>query len=139
MNFARAIILSSALLAGGVASAFAGPALPISARTSGGVESLALEWFGQMQSGQIDRTQLTPEYSAQLTDDVVRDLSTHLKEDNYGASPTGAKVLRERSAGDQAFYVVKLIFPRGDAASLLIGLNTEGKVTGISFLSMAGD
>jgi len=35
--------------------------------------------------------------------------------------------------------VVKLIFPRGDAASLLIGLNAEGKITGISFLSMAGD
>jgi hypothetical protein len=35
--------------------------------------------------------------------------------------------------------VVKILYPRGDAASLLIGLNTEGKITGISFLSMAGD
>jgi len=34
---------------------------------------------------------------------------------------------------------VKLVFPRGDAASLLLGLNTEGKLTGISLMSMAGD
>jgi hypothetical protein len=132
-------VLVAMLLVGGATTALAGPPTSAAERTDSSVESLALEWFGRMQSGQIDRTQMTPDYSAQLTDDVVRDLSKHLKEDNYGASPTGAKILRTKSAGDQTFYVVKLIFPRGDAASLLIGLNTEGKITGISFLSMAGD
>jgi hypothetical protein len=133
------IVLFAAFLASSLASASAGPATPTSVRTDSSVESLALEWFGRMQSGQIDRSQLTPDYSAQLTDDVVQGLSKHLKEDNYGVSPTSAKVLRTLTSGDQAFYVVKLIFPRGDAASLLIGLNTESKITGISFLSMAGD
>ena len=41
--------------------------------------------------------------------------------------------------GEQTFYVVKLVFPRGDAASLLLGLNAQRKITGISLMSMAGD
>ena len=55
------------------------------------------------------------------------------------ASPTGAQVLKTRKIGAQTFYVVKLVFPRGDAASLLLGFNVEGKITGISLMSMAGD
>jgi hypothetical protein len=34
---------------------------------------------------------------------------------------------------------VKIVFPRGDAASLMMGLNADGKITGISLMSMAGD
>jgi len=63
----------------------------------------------------------------------------YLKQHGYGAPPTAAKVLQSRSAGDQTFYLVKLAVPRGDAASLLIGLNGEGKITGIDILTMAGD
>jgi len=92
-----------------------------------------------MQSSQIDRTQLTPDYSAQLTDDAVQAMSRYLKEYRYGVSPTRAEVLQTRTIGKQTLYVVKLVFPRGDAASLLFGFNTEGKITGISLLSMAGD
>jgi len=85
---------------------------------------------GGMQSGQIDRTQLTAEYSAQLTDDAVPEMSRYLKEYKYGVSPTGAQVLKSRAIGEQIFYVVKLTFPRGDAASLLLGFNAERKITG---------
>jgi hypothetical protein len=44
-----------------------------------------------------------------------------------------------RTIGEQTFYLVKLHFPRGDAASLLFGFNAEGKITGIGIMSMAGD
>jgi len=47
--------------------------------------------------------------------------------------------LQSRTIADQNFYLVKLVFPRGDAASLLIGFDAEGKITGIDFISMAGD
>ena len=57
----------------------------------------------------------------------------------YGASPTSAVILQSRTIADQTFYVVKLVFPRGDAASLLFGFDTEGKITGIAIMSMAGD
>ena len=46
---------------------------------------------------------------------------------------------RTRDAGTQQIHVVKIIFPRGDAASLMMGLDEDGKITGISLLSMAGD
>jgi hypothetical protein len=118
-----------------VSAASAAPAPP----NESAVESLALEWFKRMETGAIDRTQLTPEYSAQLTDSVVQELSRFLKKQDWGATPSGAQVLLTRADGDQTFYVVKLIFPRGDAASLLVGFNHEGKITGINLMTMPGD
>jgi hypothetical protein len=50
-----------------------------------------------------------------------------------------AHILLSRTIGEQTFYLVKLHFPRGDAASLLFGFNAEGKITGIGIMSMAGD
>ena len=47
--------------------------------------------------------------------------------------------MQKRSVDDQTLYKVKLIFPRGDAASLLFGLDVEGKITGVAITSMAGD
>jgi hypothetical protein len=132
-------ILVAVLLTGSIAIAFADTAPPASARSQDSVEALALQWFAQMQAGQIDRTQLTGVYSAQLTDALVQETSRYLKQYQYGASPTKAQILRSRSIGDQTFYVVKLLFPRGDAASLLFGFDAEGKITGISITSMAGD
>ena len=133
------ITLVAALLIGSVAAAFAGSPLPSSVWTEKSVETLALEWFAQMRTGQIDRTQLAADYSAQLTDDVVQATARYLKQYEYGASPTGAQVLKTRTTGEQTFYVVKIVFPRGDAASLLLGFNAQGKITGVSLMSMAGD
>ena len=139
MRLPVVITLVAALLTGSVAAAFADSPPPSRARPEKSVETLALEWFAQMQTGQIDRTQLAADYSAQLTDDAVQAMSRYLKEHEYGAPPTGAQVLKTRTIGEQTFYVVKLVFPRGDAASLLLGFNAEGKITGISLMSMAGD
>ena len=50
----------------------------------------------------------------------------------------GAEIVKTRHTGDQTFYVVKLIFPRGDAASLLMGFNAREKITGINLMSIAG-
>jgi hypothetical protein len=139
MRLPVVITLLAALLTGSVAAALAGSPPPSSVPTENSVETLALEWFAKMRTGQIDRTQLAADYSAQLTDDAVQAMSRYLKEYEYGASPTGAQVLKTRTIGEQPFYVVKLVFPRGDAASLLLGFNAEGKITGISLMSMAGD
>jgi hypothetical protein len=127
------------LLAGEAMTALAATDAPADVVTAKSVEDLALRWFEQMRTGEIDRTQLTPEYSAQLTDEAVRQLSQFLKKYEYGAAPTGAQILVQRSIGNQRFYVVKIVFPRGDAASLLLGFDRQGKITGISLMSMAGD
>ena len=90
-----------------------------------------------MQAGRFDRSQLVAAYSAQLTDQAVQDMSRHLNQ--YGAAPTAAEVIRTRTAADQSLYLVKLVFPRGDAASLLVGLDAAGKIFGISIVSFPGE
>jgi len=71
--------LIAALLTGSVATALAGSPPPTSVPTENSVKTLALEWFAKMRTGQIDRTQLAPDYSAQLTDDAVQAMSQYLK------------------------------------------------------------
>jgi hypothetical protein len=131
------IILVAALSIAGVAAALADPAPPAGVPTEEGMRILALQWYLQMQVGKIDRTQYTPAYGAQLTDDAVQGMSHYLNQ--YGASPTRAEIMQKRSIENQTFYLVKLIFPRGDAASFLFGFDTEGKITAVGLESMAGD
>jgi hypothetical protein len=102
-----------------------------------GVTDLALQWFKQMQAGIIDRSEYATGYSVQLTDDAVKEMSRHLNQ--YGAPPIGARILRERALPDQTLYAVKLLFPRGDAASFLLGLDANGKITGIAIMTLAGN
>jgi hypothetical protein len=124
-------------LTASVAGASADPA-PQSG-TEDGVESLALQWFTRMRTGQIDRTRLVAEYNTHLTDDAVQRMSRFLTAHHYGVEPTRAQILQTRSIGEQTFHVVKLVFPRGDAASLMFGFNADGKITGVSLMGMAGD
>jgi hypothetical protein len=139
MKFLGAMALIAAVMSNGVAAAPNVAAAQAAALTDKSVEAIALQWFERMRTGQIDRTQLTAQYSAELTDDVVHKMSAYLTEYKYGASPTGAKILRTRTVGEQTFYDVKLTFPRGDAASLLLGFDEAGKITGLVLMSMAGD
>jgi hypothetical protein len=136
-RFGRMMLVAAVLLTGSVVAALADPALSSNAPAADNVKTLALRWYTQMQAAQLDHTQLTAAYSAQLTDDAVREMAR--KVNLYGAPPTSAEILRTRTIADQIFYLVKLIFPRGDAASLLIGFDPQGKITGINFVSMAGD
>ena len=137
MRRLRRLTLVAVLLIVTVAAPLADPILPANAPAQEDVKALALGWYAQMQAGQLDRTQLTAAYSAQLTEDAVRAMTRNVN--LYGASPTRAEILQSRTIADQKFYLVKLIFPRGDAASLLIGFDGQGKISGIDFMSMAGD
>ena len=101
------------------------------------MQDLTLEWFTRMQAGQFDRTQYASAYSAQLTDGAVLQMSHRLNE--YGAAPKGVEIVHSRKAGDQTFHLVKFLFPRGDAASVLFGFDAAGKITGIAITGMAGD
>jgi hypothetical protein len=130
---------STQSLTGRIAGRPLNPQAPTGARTPEGVEAVALDWFARMRSGKIDRSQLAPEYDAHLTDDAVKEMSRYLKAYEFGHLPLEAHVLQTRDAGTQRIHVVKIVFPRGDAASLMMGLNGEGKITGISLMSMAGD
>ena len=88
-------------------------------------EAFALQWYAQMQAGKFDRTQYTAAYGAQLTEEAVQAMSQHLNQ--YGASPLRAEIMKKRAIENQTFYLVKLIFPRGDATSLLFGFDAEAR------------
>jgi hypothetical protein len=133
----RDIILAVALSVATAAAGLADPTPLDGVLTEDGMRVFALQWFAQMQAGKIDRTQYTAAYGAQLTDDAVQAMSHDLNE--YGAAPLRAEIMQKRSVDNQTFYKVKLIFPRGDAASLLFGFDVEGKITGVAIMSMAGD
>lgn len=133
----RWLVLVAAVAVGHAASVCADAAPPAGVPTEDGMRAFALQWFAQIQAGKIDRTQYTAAYGAQLTDAAVQAMSRHLNE--YGASPIRAEIMQKRSVENQTFYKVKLVFPRGDAASLLFGFDGEGKITGVAIMSMAGD
>jgi hypothetical protein len=103
------------------------------------VAALALRWFADMREGKINRSELAPKYDAHLTDHAVEHMSHYLKRYQFGHLALEASVVRSRESGSQTFHVMKVHFPRGDAASFLMGFNREGKITGLSLLSMAGD
>ncbi|HTJ01397.1 MAG TPA: hypothetical protein VL492_01285 [Methylovirgula sp.] len=133
------IALSVELVIGSASLGLADSEHPAKPPAERNIEAVVLEWFGRMQTGQIDRKQLSIQYSDQLTSDKIQAMSLYLKKYQYGASPSGARILQVRAIGDQTFYVAEVLFPRGDAASLLFGLDTQGKITGISLLGMGGD
>jgi hypothetical protein len=134
-------LLAGAILVTGVAAAVADslppPRVAASASADGKVAIFALQWFTQMQAGKIDRSQYVDAYRSQLTDRAVEELSRLLNK--YGASPIGADVVQSRKIGEQTLYIVKVIFPRGDETSLLLGLDPAGKITGVDIMSLAGD
>lgn len=97
------------------------------------VKAFVLEWFAHLQAGQVDRTQMTTAFSEHLTDDAVKEMSRYIK--SYGPA-TGDEIVQSRTIEDQTFYLVKIFLERGDALSLLIGFDKNGKITGITFPSM---
>jgi len=101
------------------------------------MQDLALKWFVDLQAGRFDPTQYAPAYSAQLTEEAVQQM-THLL-NRYRASPKQAEIMQSRTSGDQTFHLVKFLYPRGDAASILFGFDTAGKITGVAVRSLAGD
>jgi len=116
------------------ASSALGDQMPPVDPTSGdSVKTFAIEWFGRLQAGEIDRTQMTPELSETLTDDSVKEMSRIVA--SYGPA-TQDEIVENRQIDDQIFYVVKLLLKRGDAVSLLIGFNESGKITGVTFPSL---
>ena len=46
-----------------------------------------------------------------------------------GASPLRAEIMKRRSVENQTFYLVKFMFPRGDASSLLFGFDAGGRTS----------
>ncbi len=131
-----AAILVAALTIGDVASANADAALPAGAPTSADLTAWMMRWFTEMQAGRTDRSQYAPGFVAEVTDEAVQKMSRDVNK--YGASPLRAEIVQTRKGDEQTLYLVKFIFPRGDATSVLFGLDVEGKITGIAIEKHGG-
>jgi hypothetical protein len=112
---------------------FAGQMPAVDPTSGDSVKAFALEWFGRLQAGDVDRTEMTTELSEALTDDSVKEMSRIVT--SFGPA-TNDEIVENRQIDDQTFYVVKLFLKRGDAVSLLIGFSKSGRITGVTFPSL---
>jgi hypothetical protein len=104
---------------------------------SASLSARAMRWFTEMMAGRTDRSQYAPTFAPQVTDAAVAGIAHDLN--TYGAAPLRAEIVQTKSEGDQTFAIVKFVFPRGDATSLLFGFDAAGKITGVAVGGLAGD
>jgi hypothetical protein len=130
-------VLVAVLSVGPIVAARADAAPPAGALTEASVAAWAMQWFKEMQAGRTDHSQYACAYGAQVTDDAVKAMSHALNQ--YGATPLRSEIVQTRKIDQQTFYIMKFVFPRGDATSLVFGFDTAGKITGIGVGGMAGD
>lgn len=135
MELAIRVMLALMIACG---AALAEPVPAAEAATRDTVAGLALEWFGRMKSGEIDRSALSAEYNAHLTAEAVQAMSHYLNARKDGAMPEKAEILEERRGDGQTIYLVRLAFPGGDVSSMLLGLNANGQITGVMVLALPG-
>lgn len=130
-------LLVAVFSVGEIAAAHSDAAAPAGAPGEASMTAWAMHWFAEMQAGRTDRSRYAAAYGAQVTDDAVKAMSHTLNE--YGASPLRAEIVQTRKIDEQTFYVVKFVFPRGDATSLLFGFDAAGKITAVGVGGLAGD
>jgi len=133
-----AFALLIALLAAGPVALARADETPLSgAPTGAGLTTWAMHWFTEMMAGRTDRSQYAPAFAPLVTEEAVARMAHDLNA--YGAAPLRAEIVQSKKEGDQTFYVLKFVFPRGDATSLLFGFDAAGKITGVAVGGMAGD
>ena len=110
---------------------------PIAAKTDAELTTWAMRWITEVMAGRTERSQYAPAFAPQVTTEAIARMARDLNA--YGAAPLRAEIVQTKKDGDQTFAVVKFVFPRGDATSLLFGFDAAGKVTGIAVGGMAGD
>jgi hypothetical protein len=132
-----ALLLILAVQLVGASPGFADPAQKRDSSDEARIAALAKQWFVDMQQGKVDRSQYAPAYAAQITDGAVQAMSGNLN--RYGAPPLRVEIAKTRKIGGKVFYVVKFVFPSGEATALTFGFDASGKITGVAVASTAGD
>ena len=130
-------LLIAMFAVGPVATPCADETPPDGMPTGAALTTWAMHWFTEMMAGRTDRSQYAPAFAPQVTDEAVARISHDLNA--YGAAPLRAEIVQTKKEGDQTFAILKFVFPRGDATSLLFGFDASGKVTGVAVGGMAGD
>jgi hypothetical protein len=106
------------------------PAPEASAAADQSTMALAKEWFHRIQTGDIDHSQLNDSANMSLDADSVKELSAQI-------APLGAPVtFVAQSTGTlngNTTYTYALTFKNGTKIALILLLDGNGKIAGISF------
>ena len=87
--------------------------------------------FAALQSGKVDRTTLTAEMSAALTDDKLATLKGAIG--NLG-TPVSFDQQRAGTQGNVRFAVYLVTFANGTKLNFLIGIDEHGKIAGLRLM-----
>jgi hypothetical protein len=129
----------SALLSGSAASAATETASPSPSATASPAPAQASyadpatrarEWLHRLQTGDIDRSQLTATMNADLTPDVIKQIS-----EKFGplGDPQSFTPLGQESVPDnETEYVYRVVF-KTETVNEVFVLDKDGKIAGIQF------
>ena len=84
-----------------------------------------MRWVTEMMAGRTDRSQYAPGFVGEVTDAAVARMSQDLT--RYGAAPLRAEIVQSKKDGDQTFYVLKFVFPRGDDDQPAVRVRSAGQ------------
>lgn len=106
-------------------------ASPASGQDAGAaVAARAKEWLHRLQTGDIDRSQLTDAMNAALTPDVIKSLSS--KFGPLGDPQSFTFAGQQLVQGDMTAYVYRVVFKSTMLTEVFV-LDKDGKVAGIQF------
>ncbi len=92
----------------------------------------ALDWFHRLQSGQIDRKQLTEAFDEQLTGATVRQVKAQL--DALGDPTSIAQEPEDDRFGVDA-YIYDITFKNGSTYAYYFVVDASGKIAGIRLIA----
>jgi CubicO group peptidase (beta-lactamase class C family) len=93
------------------------------------ITRLARSWLHRLQTGDIDRSELTPKFSSQIPPAAVPMIKTQLGE--LGA-PTAFVYRGKETSGDVTSYTYRVQF-KGATLTFILALNKRGKISGLDF------
>ena len=87
--------------------------------------------FAQVQAGKIDRTQLTTDFSDELTDEILAAMSGSIR--GYGKPDRFVLIQKTDVEGDTR-YVFRVVWKEGDSVFMTFGVDDDsGKISALYF------
>lgn len=105
-------------------------ATSVPADTEASIAARAKDWFHRLQTGIIDRSQLTPQVDSLLTPDLIKQLVTQL---GPLGDPVSFTFVGKQSIQGMTAYVYRVTFKSGTFNEIFV-LDKNDKVAGIRAL-----
>lgn len=124
-------VLGAFALCTGVSLAAPEPSPAAAAPASVDTLTRAKAWFSALQSGKVDRTQMTDTMNKDLSDEQIKNLSA-----KYGplGDPTSFEQVKTGSEAGSSVYTYRLAFSNGDHLNFLFAIDGNDKVSGLYIL-----